>query len=116
MIAKNQIRSPGESPLDYSQCSDETLVQLIGRRDPEALSEFYDRHAQTVYNMIVRLVPNLAAAEELLQETFWQVWQQAGQSSSSGSATAWLYRLARTKSLDQLREQRGIPKKIENRN
>jgi RNA polymerase sigma-70 factor (ECF subfamily) len=55
--------------------------------------------------MIARLVSNPAAAEEILHQTFWQVWQEASHFSGQTSATAWLYRLARTKCLEQLRRR-----------
>ena len=70
-------------PVEHSHYSDEELLQLIAQRDANALSEIYDRHAQMVYNLIVRIVREPAIAEDLLQETFWQVWQKA--ESFSGS-------------------------------
>jgi RNA polymerase sigma-70 factor, ECF subfamily len=92
-----------------TQLADETLIGLIVQRDTEAMSAFYDRHAQTVYSLIVRIVREPAVAEEILQETFWQVWQKASDYHGGGSATAWLSRIARNKSLDQLRRQKIRP-------
>lgn len=96
------------------QPSDEALLQLITKRDAAALGTFYDRHAQTVYNLIMRIVRDSAIADELLQETFWQVWQASGQGQfrSEGPALAWLCRIARNKSLDQLRRQKARPQPI----
>lgn len=96
------------------QPSDEALLQLITKRDAAALETFYDRHAQTVYNLILRIVRDSAIADELLQETFWQVWQASGQGQfrSEGPALAWLCRIARNKSLDQLRRQKARPQPI----
>jgi RNA polymerase sigma-70 factor (ECF subfamily) len=89
------------------------LLQLIVQRDSDALAELYDRHAQIVYNLIVRIVGDLAVADELLQETFWQAWQKSGEFSGRGVAAAWLYRIARNKSLDQLRRQKARPQPVE---
>jgi RNA polymerase sigma-70 factor (ECF subfamily) len=96
------------------QPSDEALLQLIAQRDAAALETFYDRHAQTVYNLIMRIVRDAAIADELLQETFWQVWQAGGQGQfrSEGPALAWLCRIARNKSLDQLRRQKARPQPV----
>jgi len=98
--------------LEYSRYSDELLLQLVGQRSPEALEALYDRHAQTVYNLIARIVREVPVADEILQETFWQVWQKADNFSGRGSAAAWLYRIARNKSLDQLRRQKARPQPV----
>jgi RNA polymerase sigma-70 factor (ECF subfamily) len=96
------------------QLSDEALLQLIAERSTEALETLYDRHAQTTYNLIIRIVRDPAVADELLQETFWQVWQACGQGQfrGEGVALAWLCRIARNKSLDQLRRQKARPQPV----
>lgn len=99
--------------MDYSQYSDEELLQLIIQQNQDALAALYDRHAQVVYNLIMRIVRNLAIADEILQETFWQVWQKAGEFSGRGAVAAWLYRIARNKSLDQLRRQKARAQPVE---
>jgi RNA polymerase sigma-70 factor (ECF subfamily) len=99
--------------LGYRQYSDEFLLQSIGQKDSEALEEFYDRYAQVTYNLIVRIVRDRAIADELLQETFWQVWQKASEFSGRGAPAAWLYRIARNKSLDHLRRQKARPQPLE---
>ncbi len=98
-----------EVAVEPSHYSDEALLQLIVRRDADALSELYDRHAQMMYNLIVRIVKEPAAAEHILQEAFWQVWQKSNSYTARGSVGAWLYRIARNKSLDHLRRQKARP-------
>ena len=93
----------------YANYPDEALLRLVHSKDLRAYELLYDRHAQVVYNLIVRIVRDAAAAEELLQETFWQVWQKSAQYEGSGSAAAWLHRVARNKALDFLRHQRARP-------
>ncbi len=96
-----------EAPL-----SDELLLRRIAQRDPDALSALYDRHARTVYNLSLRIVRDTATADEVLQDTFWQVWQSAEQYQHEGAVTAWLFRIARNKGLDQLRRQKTRPQPI----
>lgn len=93
---------------EYTQLTDEALLLQIRRRNSEALAVLYDRHAQTVYNLIMRIVREQASADEILQDTFWQVWQKA-ETFQQGHAAAWLYRIARNKSLDWLRRQKTRP-------
>jgi RNA polymerase sigma-70 factor, ECF subfamily len=65
--------------------------------------------------LIKRIVQDSAIADELLQETFWQVWQAGGQGQfrGEGAAAAWLCRIARNKSLDHLRRQKVRPRPLE---
>ncbi len=98
----------------YRVYSDEQLLQLISRQDLLAYEALYDRHAQVVYNLLNRIVRDAATAEELLQETFWQAWQKAGQYAEKGAVAAWLYRIARNKALDQLRHEKARPRPAPN--
>lgn len=84
----------------YSQYPDEMLIELIAHQDVDAFEELYRRHSQVVHNLVVRIVNDRAIADEILQETFWQAWKQSGTYGGFGAATAWLYRMAREKSLD----------------
>lgn len=93
-----------------SELNDWTLLQqIITVGSADALAELYDRHAQTVYNLIFRIVRDEGVADELLQETFWQVWQKAEQFRGDGEVAAWLFRVARNKSLDELRRRKARP-------
>lgn len=99
-------------PSRDEQNSDEWLLAQVARQDAHALEALYDRHSRTVYGLLLRIVKNEAIAEELLQETFWQVWSKAEQFSGSGAAAAWIYRIARNKALDQLRRQKARPQPV----
>ena len=91
------------------QLSDDLLLRRIAQRDASALESLYERHAQVVFNLIVRIVRDPATADEVLQDTFWQAWQKAGDFRADGAVAAWLYRIARNKSLDRLRRERARP-------
>jgi RNA polymerase sigma-70 factor, ECF subfamily len=83
------------------------LVERIARGDRDAFALFYDRHAGLVLGLARRILRNDAAADEVLQEVFWQVWQDAGQyDSRRGSPEAWLVMRARTRAIDRLRSMR----------
>lgn len=89
-----------------SDYSDEILLQSVVLKEAGAFEMLYDRHASSVYNILFRIVRDESLAEELLQETFWQVWQKASQYQVKGAGSAWLHQIARNKALDQLRRQK----------
>ncbi len=84
---------------------DRRLLSQISHKEIRAYEALYDRHAQVVYNLILRIVHEPRVAEELVHNLFWQVWQTADQYRGTGSVSAWLYRLARTQALDFLHQQ-----------
>lgn len=90
----------------YAACADEVLLQFVMQEDMDAFEMLYDRHAPKLYALLRRIVLDESIAEELLQDTFWRIWQKAEQYSGAGSGAAWLHRLARNKALDQLRRQK----------
>ena len=89
--------------------SDESLLHAIAQREVSAFDALYNRHAPVVYNLIMRIVRESAVADEVLQETFWHVWQKAGDFRGEGAGAAWLFRIARNRSLDHLRRQKARP-------
>ena len=90
--------------------SDKIVLDEIAQGSSDALMLLYDRYSQTIYQLILRIVHDGTVADELLQETFWTVWQKAEQYDSTGSVAAWLSRIARNKSLDELRRQKARPR------
>lgn len=98
--------------MNLTKLSDEQLLQLVAGRDADAFETLYDRHAPVIYNLILRIVSEPRTAEELVQECFWQVWQKAGDYRGAGAGAAWLYRIARNRGLDRLRQRNARPQTI----
>lgn len=92
--------------------TDESLIEQIAGRDTSALEMLYDRHAQIVYNLILRIVRDESLADEVLHDTFWLVWQNAHTFRAGGAAAAWIYRIARNRSLDELRRLKSRPQTV----
>jgi RNA polymerase sigma-70 factor (ECF subfamily) len=83
--------------------SDERLVERIRQRDVNAFSALYDRYAQAVYGLAVRMIGG-TDAEEIVQDVFLQLWHKADQyDPARGSFAAWFMTIARRKMLDRLR-------------
>src|SRR6266853_3655340 len=92
---------PAAEPLPDSPSA---LIARIAQRDREAFSRFYDAFAGLALGLIRRILRDPAAAEEVLQEVFWQVWQEAERyDPKRGSPEAWLVMRAKTRAIDKLR-------------
>jgi len=58
--------------------ADEDLMSLVPLGDKQALGTLYDRHSRTAYSLAYRMIGDRPAAEDLVQEAFFQVWRAAG--------------------------------------
>ena len=83
------------------------LIARIAARDREAFGQFYDAFAGIAFGVIRRIVRDAAAAEDVLQEVFWQIWQDAAQyDARRGSPAAWVLMRAKARAIDRLRSIR----------
>jgi RNA polymerase sigma-70 factor, ECF subfamily len=90
--------------------SDEILVTQVARGNPAALEVLYDRYAPRVMGLSLKILGDQALAEDILQETFWRVWQNAATFQSQlGPFTGWLFRIARNLAIDAYRRRNVRP-------
>jgi RNA polymerase sigma-70 factor (ECF subfamily) len=86
------------------QTPDAALVEQMTAGDESALAALYDRYAGVLYGLLVRILKDTHAAEEVLQDLFLQLWRTASRyDASRGSMTAWLMVIARNRAISRLR-------------
>jgi RNA polymerase sigma-70 factor (ECF subfamily) len=80
---------------------DAALMARILQQEPRALEILYDRYARPVYSLVLRISQQAAAAEEIVQDIFLQLWRHADRyDSSRGPLEPWLFTVARNRALD----------------
>src|SRR6516164_5719393 len=85
---------------------DQTLVQGVARGEPSALEALYRRHSPRLYALLLRMLGQGGDAEEILQESFVDVWKRAGEyRAARGAVEAWLITIARSRAIDRLRSR-----------
>jgi RNA polymerase sigma-70 factor, ECF subfamily len=94
--------------LDPGAPTDLELMHGIQAEDPEALSQLYDRYNGILKALILRVIHNEAEAEDLLQEIFMEIWNQAKNfSAQKGKPLGWMVTLARRRAIDGLRKKQA---------
>jgi len=94
----------GATPLDDSQVAG--LIQRIEQRDPRALETLYGLAGARIYSFVHRFMRSHALTEEVVEDTFWQVWRQAPRFDlKRGRAMTWLLAMARSRAIDALRRE-----------
>jgi RNA polymerase sigma-70 factor, ECF subfamily len=87
---------------------DEILMKDISHRRHDALAELYGRHSKRLRATIDGVVHEQADADDVLQEIFLQVWEEAGRySPKEGKPLGWMVTIARRRAIDRLRRRQA---------
>ncbi|HVZ61735.1 MAG TPA: sigma-70 family RNA polymerase sigma factor [Terriglobales bacterium] len=85
---------------------DAYLVTRVRAGDESAFAALYDRYARLVLGVAVRVLRDRAAAEDLLQEIFLQLWKQPQAfDSARGALAPWLTVITRNRAIDRIRRR-----------
>jgi RNA polymerase sigma-70 factor, ECF subfamily len=91
--------------LDNS--TNEVLMGCLATGDASALESLYDRHGRLLYSLALRITSDSQVAEEVLQDTFLQLWYQSSRfDPGRGSLIAWLVTITRNLAISHVRRQR----------
>jgi RNA polymerase sigma-70 factor (ECF subfamily) len=111
---RSRTAQPGARPLtvvpkvEPGAPSDFELMKGIQARDADALSQLYDRYNGILKALILRVIHNEAEADDLLQEIFMEIWNQAKNfSEEKGKPLGWMVTLARRRAIDGLRKKQA---------
>ena len=86
--------------LDYSE-----MISGCARGDRSALRSLFEQEAGRLIAVAQRIVRRRDIAEEVVQDAFVQIWQNAASYDASvGSARGWIYTIVRNRSLNVIRD------------
>lgn len=88
-----------------SAASDESLLADFLSGDQGAFERLVDRHSEDLFRFVGRFIRNGAASEDVVQETFIQVYQSAAGFDLSRRFRPWLFTIAANKARDHLRSR-----------
>jgi RNA polymerase sigma-70 factor (ECF subfamily) len=87
-----------------NQADAEVLARAQGG-DHEAFAQLYSLHKRRIYSLCLRMVGNVAEAEDLTQEAFLQLHRKIATFRGDSAFSTWLHRLAINVVLMQLRKK-----------
>ena len=91
------------SRAEEREAEDGELLSAICRGERQACAALYHRYAAILLGLLTRILGNRSDAEEVLQETFVQIWKKAGDfDRRRGRALHWMATVARNRALDRL--------------
>lgn len=91
---------------DVAEAQLAAWIDAIVDHDERALTALYDATVTRVYALVLRVVRRSALAEEVVEDTFFQVWRQAARfDATRGRALTWLLGMARSRAIDAIRRE-----------
>ncbi|HEY1530543.1 MAG TPA: sigma-70 family RNA polymerase sigma factor [Galbitalea sp.] len=84
------------------------LLSLVAEGDQKAFGKLYDQCASRVLGLVRRLLKDSAQSEEVTQEIFLEVWQNAKRyDPAKGSATTWILTMSHRRAVDRIRSSQS---------
>lgn len=88
--------------------TDAEILALAQAGDHQAFAQLYGMHKRRIYSLCLRMVGNVAEAEDLTQEAFLQLHRKIATFRGDSAFSTWLHRLTINVVLMQLRKK-GLP-------
>jgi RNA polymerase sigma-70 factor (ECF subfamily) len=95
----------GARKLQVDKLSEAEAIERAKQGDAEAFEALYNLHKRRVYSLCLRMTANTAAAEDLTQEAFLQLFRKIGTFRGESAFSTWLHRMAVNVVLMQLRKK-----------
>ncbi len=92
---------------------DEELIDQIAKGDEKALKKLMDLYRNRLFFYVYGLLENYEDAEEVVAETFYQVWRSAKNFKGSSKVSTWIFGIARNVSRNMLRKRMREIKTVE---
>ena len=101
---------PGHSTSDQAPVpvdDDRALLRRMADGDEAALGALYDLWSERVHTLAFWILKDADDAEDVVEETFWQIWRTADRYQGGRSAgSTWIMMIARSRALDRLRARK----------
>lgn len=94
MVLTRHSAESAQSAPTFDSSEDERLLARIASGDRRAEELFYRRHAHAVIGTVHRLLRDRNDAEEVVQETFLEVFGKLATLRDAKAARAWILRIA----------------------
>ena len=85
---------------------EQELVTALRRKDDQAFGYLYDHYAGALYNVIRQIVGDVEVSNDVLQETFVNIWRKIElYDESKGRLFTWMLNIARNAAIDKTRSK-----------
>lgn len=85
---------------------EQQLIHALQQRDPDALSQVFERYANKIYRLAVGILQDEQQADGVVQNTFLTLIEKVDQFDGRAHISTWLYRVAYNEAMGRIRRQK----------
>jgi RNA polymerase sigma-70 factor, ECF subfamily len=101
--AMTSAESPRPATGSSTEERERALLARIAGHDSAAMKELYLLYHRRLARFLMRLTTRYELAEEIINDTFWVVWQHAGDFRGASRVSTWILGIAYRRGLKTLR-------------
>lgn len=106
---RDQAPPDALSPAALARLDDTALMQRVGQGCQQAFALLVERHATPLYRVAARMLGDGHEAEDVVQDCFTRLWQNAPRWQASGAGlVGWLHRVTMNLCFDRKRRFRVV--------
>jgi RNA polymerase sigma-70 factor (ECF subfamily) len=94
-------------PAPWAEVSDRDLLVAMREDDEAALNELIKRKTKPLLQLCHRILGDVDEGRDVVQVTFFKVWENRQRFDGRWSPNTWIYRIASNLAIDHLRSRRS---------
>jgi len=94
------------SPQQHTGRDDTELIRLLQRDPDTAISRIFETYFEEVCHHVYRIIPDQEVCQDIAQSIFLELWQKRRSFSIRTSVGAYLHKMARSRALNYLRDNK----------
>lgn len=103
---QNIANNSPSSRLDDSDLRAASLIEQVAQGNSDALVALYDEYGRLAFSLAYRILEDATAAEEVVQDAFERVWNNAADfDTSRGKVRTWLMSIVHHRAIDVVRSR-----------
>jgi RNA polymerase sigma-70 factor, ECF subfamily len=107
MIMLELVYSSTRDRISWAERSDRDLLLALREGDEAALNELIGRKTRPLVQLVQRMLGDLEEARDVVQVTFFKVWENRTKFDERWSPNTWIYRIASNLAIDHLRSRKS---------
>lgn len=111
LVYSSRQSTPQAAP--WAEASDRALLMAIRDGSEPALDELIGRKTKPLLQLCQRILGDLEEARDVVQVTFFKVWENRHKFDEKWSPNTWIYRIASNLAIDHLRSRKSREKSNE---
>ena len=100
-------------PAPWADVSDRDLLLAVREGDEAAFNELIGRKTRPLLQLVQRILNDTEEARDVVQVTFFKVWENRRKFDERWSPNTWIYRIASNLAIDHLRSRKSREKSDE---